>query len=254
MASFFSLSRRTVVDSPTARAPCFACRTDDSRSLFSTAMIGPPTPMPAPSFGCRTGLSALRLKAYPGELVRIATNSNISSPSNAVDEVVMGARRVVDATTEGNRDMLGGHIVHISRRAVAHIPLLRKDQSRNPADSDVEGSRVRARLRLVAGHMRSRPWVEAADSRKPLEEAYRTRPAPGRNTLVGADCIQVKVLPARPPAPERRLPLLCLFPRSLKQFRRLWPPPSRASESFALNASSFSYACLNAATSPLAFS
>ena len=53
---------------------------------------------------------------------------------------------------------------------------------------------------------------------------YRTRPAAGRNTSVGADCIQVKVLPARPPA--RRLPLLCLFPRLQKRLRRLSPPRS----------------------------
>jgi hypothetical protein len=34
------------------------------------------------------------------------------------------------------------------------------------------------------------------------------------------------LLPARPPAPERRLPLLCLFPRLQKRLRRLSLPPS----------------------------
>jgi hypothetical protein len=133
------------------------------------------------------------------------------------------------ATSEGNRDMLGGHIVHICRRPVAHIPLLRKDQSHNPADSDVEGSRVRARLRLVACRMRNRPWAEVVGSRKPLEEAYRSRPASGRNTSVAADRIQVKVLPAPLAARARRLPLLRLFPRSQKRLRRLSPSPSPAS-------------------------
>jgi hypothetical protein len=132
-------------------------------------------------------------------------------------------------TTEGNRDTLDGRIVHISRRLVAHISGRHRGQWHNRVGSEVADNRVRVKSRLVVGRMSSRPWGEAVDSRKPLEEAYRTRPAPGRDSSAGADRIPGKVLPAPLRARERRLPLLCLFPRSQKRLRRVLPRPSPAS-------------------------
>jgi hypothetical protein len=99
-------------------------------------------------------------------------------------------------------------ILHKSSRHAAHTPAHGKEDCHKRARRYVAGSRGRAGLRPEPGRIRSRQRAVAADSRKPLEEGHMTPPAPDCNTSVAPA--------ARLPAPESRLPLLRLFPRSQK--------------------------------------